>query len=81
MKIIALISFTLFLSSIPLKAQQVETDSSAAESADAALEAELAEMLLGQGDKEEPVRPPIMQLPTTSAGGFSNMNPNIGLIT
>ncbi len=81
MKIIALMSFTLVLSSIPLKAQQVETDSSAVDSADAALEAELAKMLLGEGDSEEPVRPKTVQIPTTSAGGFSNMNPNIGLIT
>ena len=81
MKIIVLITLTLVLGSTPLKAQEVETDSSAVESADAALEAELAKMLLGEKKSQEPVRPPTMQIPTTSSGGFSNMNPNIGLIT
>ncbi|MCH7494647.1 MAG: hypothetical protein IH825_00950 [Candidatus Marinimicrobia bacterium] len=81
MKIIALISFILVLSSIPLKAQQVETDSSAVDSADAALEAELAKMLVEDKSSSKQVLQPRVQIPTVSVGGFSNMNPNIGLIT
>ena len=81
MKVIVLITLTLVLGSTPLKAQQVERDSSAVDSADAALEAELAKLLSGENKSQEPVRPPTMQIPTTSSGGFSNMNPNIGLIT
>jgi len=81
LKIIALISFTLVLSSIPLKAQRVDADSSAVDSADTALEAELEKMLLGGKNSDEPARPPTAQIPPASTGGFGNMNPNIGLIT
>lgn len=81
MKITALISFILILSSIPLKAQQVETDSSAVDSADAALEAELAKMLVEDKSSSNQVLQPRVQIQTASVGGFSNMNPNIGLIT
>ena len=80
MKSLALIMVILILSSLELNAQQAETESSAKDSADAALEAELARMLAGDDKSPSPARQSNTPIPAASTGGISNMNPNIGLI-
>ena len=80
MKLLFLILLILSLSSLTLYAQQNEAESSAADSADAALEAELAKMMLEDQGSSKPVLQSVVQFPTAAVGGISNMNPNIGLI-
>ena len=81
MKLLSLILLVLSLSSVTLFAQENEAESSAADSADAALEAELAKMMLEDQGSSKPVLRSSVQIPTAAGGGISNMNPNIGLIS
>ncbi len=80
LKQIFILLSVLFWGSTSLLAQQGDRDSTSVDSSDAALEAELAKLLMGDSAPQEPSRQQTMQIPSRTAGGFSNMNPNIGLI-